>query len=47
MPVVREDPLGGYDLLRLISEQAISTNTAALGGDPVLLDLKDEEAANP
>jgi RHH-type proline utilization regulon transcriptional repressor/proline dehydrogenase/delta 1-pyrroline-5-carboxylate dehydrogenase len=35
----------GYDLLRLISEQAISTNTAALGGDAVLLDLADEGEA--
>jgi RHH-type proline utilization regulon transcriptional repressor/proline dehydrogenase/delta 1-pyrroline-5-carboxylate dehydrogenase len=33
----------GYDLLALISEQTISTNTAALGGDPALLDLAEVE----
>jgi RHH-type proline utilization regulon transcriptional repressor/proline dehydrogenase/delta 1-pyrroline-5-carboxylate dehydrogenase len=49
VPVVLGEQVGGYDLLRLIAEQAISTNTAALGGDAVLLDLTDEaqDGANP
>lgn len=43
VPVVQGEQVSGYDLLRLISEQAISTNTAALGGDAALLDLTDED----
>jgi len=43
VPVVLGREAQGYELLRLISEQAISTNTAALGGDEVLLDLDDDD----
>ncbi|HTT05285.1 MAG TPA: bifunctional proline dehydrogenase/L-glutamate gamma-semialdehyde dehydrogenase PutA [Steroidobacteraceae bacterium] len=46
VPVVTGGQGSGYDLVRLISEQAISTNTAALGGDAVLLDLADDAQAS-
>ncbi|HEY7929620.1 MAG TPA: bifunctional proline dehydrogenase/L-glutamate gamma-semialdehyde dehydrogenase PutA [Steroidobacteraceae bacterium] len=46
VPVVTGGQESGYDLVRLITEQAISTNTAALGGDPVLLDLADDAQAS-
>ena len=43
VPVVLSESEAGYDLLRLISEQAVSTNTAALGGDVALLDLAEDD----
>lgn len=46
VPVVMGGGDSGYELVRLVSEQAISTNTAALGGDPVLLDLTDDAQAS-
>jgi RHH-type proline utilization regulon transcriptional repressor/proline dehydrogenase/delta 1-pyrroline-5-carboxylate dehydrogenase len=44
VPTVIADPLDGYPLHHLLTEQTITVNTAAVGGDAQLLALADEEA---
>jgi RHH-type proline utilization regulon transcriptional repressor/proline dehydrogenase/delta 1-pyrroline-5-carboxylate dehydrogenase len=43
VPVILADAREGYPLYRLLAEQTVTVNTAAVGGDPQLLSLTDEE----
>ncbi|MGH8255086.1 MAG: bifunctional proline dehydrogenase/L-glutamate gamma-semialdehyde dehydrogenase PutA, partial [Steroidobacteraceae bacterium] len=45
VPVITADPIDGYPLHRLLTEQTVTINTAAVGGDAGLLALADEESA--
>ncbi len=43
VPVITADPVDGYPLHQLLTEQTVTINTAAVGGDARLLALADEE----
>jgi RHH-type proline utilization regulon transcriptional repressor/proline dehydrogenase/delta 1-pyrroline-5-carboxylate dehydrogenase len=47
VPVISADPVDGYPLHQLLTEQTVTINTAAVGGDARLLALADEEGTGP